>query len=69
MAVAWWAEPDVQADRAAFHVANMAEWERHMRWTKPLRMTAQDVRGPKRKFEQGSTLIVRTRLDDGPEAA
>lgn len=34
-----------------------------------VRATAQDAPVRRRKFDSGSMLIVRTRLDDGPEAA
>lgn len=60
----WWAEADAQADRATFAARAAVQWDTVMRWTKPLRITGQDVRRPHRKFDQGSTLIVRTRLSD-----
>lgn len=66
---AWWADQQLQRDREAFDRAAAEQWDGRMRWQKPLRMTAQNVPTPKRKFENGSTLIVRARLSDGPEAA
>jgi hypothetical protein len=67
--VIWWADRTVQQDRQAFHSAADEAWRTRMRWAKPLYMTAKDQHIPRRKFDQGSTLIVRTRACDGPEAA
>lgn len=64
----WWADRRVQQSLEAFDRAAQEQWDGRMRWQKPLRITAQNVPTPKRKFESGSTLIVRTR-PDGPEAA
>lgn len=66
---AWWADQQLQRDREAFDRAAHEQWDGRMRWQKPLLMTAPNVARPKRKFESGSTLIVRRRLSDGPEAA
>lgn len=66
--VTWWADQSVQQSREDFDRAAAEQWQMRMRWQKPLLMTAQNVSTPKRKFESGSTLIVRTR-PDGMEGA
>lgn len=57
--MSWWAG----IPREQWSAAVAAQVERMTR-TPTLRMTAQDVKGPTRKFEQGSTLIVLAAADN-----
>lgn len=55
MTSSWW----VDVPREAWREAVAAEVPR-MEAAKPVRVTSEDARRPHRKFDQGSTFIVRT---------
>lgn len=59
--MSWWV--DAQWD-GTFYQQAAAELETRMQYAKLPRLTSEDVKRPARKFDQGSTFIARTRLDE-----
>lgn len=59
--MSWW----VNAQRdGTFYTQAEREWQARMRYVQMPRLTSEDVKRPARKFDQGSTFIARTRLDE-----